>query len=431
MKTLSYFLAAIALGISAQASAQTTTDSVYSLSRCKELALENNAAAKTSQRNLEAAAETRKEAFTKYFPEISAGGSWFKTNTDIIKYDVLDYFTLGIIDKGKAAGVWALQPVYMGGRIMNGNKLAKVGEEAAQIRRQQTNDEILLQTEALYWQLVTLKATRGTVESAITMLDSLAAQANVAVETGVMMPNEALKVDIQRNKYLSDMVDLDNGISLVKMLLAQQIGLGNDAPIDICEDVPEETPAYPSSMHVSSSSALPDTYDYQLLQKNVEAKSLEKKMEQGNYLPSVAVGAGWFYHDVFDQDHNFGGVMVTVTVPISGWWGGSHAIKRKNLELENARTEMSDLSRKLEIDMADKWDNVTAAHNKMRIAAESIRQSKENLRLNRAYYEAGMSTITDLLDAQTLYRQAQSDYISAYGVFRMSQSQYLDAIGRL
>ncbi|MDE6691831.1 MAG: TolC family protein, partial [Muribaculaceae bacterium] len=291
--------------------------------------------------------------------------------------------------------------------------------------------EILLQTEALYWQLVTLKATRGTVESAITMLDSLAAQANVAVETGVMMPNEALKVDIQRNKYLSDMVDLDNGISLVKMLLAQQIGIGTDAPIEIREEVPEETPAYPSSMHVSSSTALPDTYDYQLLQKNVEAKSLEKKMEQGNYLPSVAVGAGWFYHDVFDQDHNFGGVMVTVSVPISGWWGGSHAIKRKNLELENARTEMNDLSRKLEIDMADKWDNVTAAHNKMRIAAESIRQSKENLRLNRAYYEAGMSTITDLLDAQTLYRQAQSDYISAYGVFRMSQSQYLNATGRL
>ncbi|MDE6654965.1 MAG: TolC family protein [Muribaculaceae bacterium] len=430
MKTI-YILAAIALGISAHASAQTTTDSVYSLSRCKELALENNAAAKTSQCDLEAATETRKEAFTKYFPEISAGGSWFKTNTDIIKYDVLDYFTLGVIDKGKAAGVWALQPVFMGGRIVNGNKLAKVGEEAAQIRRQQTNDEILLQTEALYWQLVTLKATRGTVESAITMLDSLAAQANVAVETGVMMPNEALKVDIQRNKYLSDMVDLDNGISLVKMLLAQQIGIGTDAPIDIREEVPEETPAYPSSMHVSSSTALPDTYDYQLLQKNVEAKSLEKKMEQGNYLPSVAVGAGWFYHDVFDQDHNFGGVMLTGSVPISGWWGGSHAIKRKNLELENARTEMNDLSRKLEIDMADKWDNVTAAHNKMRIAAESIRQSKENLRLNRAYYEAGMSTITDLLDAQTLYRQAQSDYISAYGVFRMSQSQYLNATGRL
>lgn len=431
MKTLSYIVCIVALGISAQATAQTAVDSIYSLDRCKQLALENNASVKTSQRNLEAAAETRKEAFTKYFPEISAGGSWFKANTDILKYDILDQFTIGIIDKGKAAGVWALQPVFMGGRIVNGNKLAKVGEETAQIRRKQTNDDVVLQTEALYWQLATLKATRGTVESAISMLDTLSAQVNVAVEAGVVMPNEALKVDIQRNKYLSDMVDLDNGISLVKMLLAQQIGLGTDAAIDISENVPEETPAFPSSMQVSSASALPNTSDYQLLQKNVEAKSLEKKMEQGSYLPSVAVGAGWFYHNVFDQNHNFGGVMVTVAVPISGWWGGSHAIKRKNLELENARTEMADLGRKLEIEMADKWDNVTAAHSKMSIAAESIRQSKENLRLNRAYYEAGMSTITDLLDAQTLYRQAQADYISAYGVFRMSQSQYLDATGRL
>lgn len=431
MKTLSYIICVLALGISAQAGAQSTGDTVYSLSRCKEMALENNTAIKNSQRDLEAAAEMRREAFTKYFPEISAGGSWFKTNTDILKYDVLDLFTLGIIDNGKAAGVWALQPVFMGGRIVNGNKLAKVGEEAAKIKRQQTNDEVILQTEALYWQLATLKATKSTVASAIAMLDSLSNQVQVAVDAGVVMPNDVLKVDIQRNKYRSDMVDLDNGIKLMKMLLAQQIGLGTDCAIDISEDVPEETPDYPNSMYIASSAALPGTYDYQLLEKNVEAKSLEKRMEVGNYLPSVAVGAGWFYHDVLNQDHNFGGVMVTVSVPLSGWWGGSHAIKRKSLALENARTELSDLSQKLEIEMTDKWDNVTAAHRKMSIAAEAIRQSKENLRLNQAYYEAGMSTITDLLDAQTLYRQAQSDYISAYGVFRMSQSQYLDATGRL
>lgn len=430
MKTLSYIIAALALGVCAQAGAQ-STDTVFSLSRCKELALENNAAVKTSQRDLEAAAETRKEAFTKYFPEISAGGSWFKTNTDILKYDVLDLFTLGIIDRGKGAGVWALQPVFMGGRIVNGNKLAKVGEEAARIRRQQTNDEVILATEALYWQLTTLKATRSTVSSAIAMLDSLSSQVQVAVDAGVAMPNDALKVDIQRNKYRSDMVDLDNGIKLMKMLLAQQIGMGTDNLVDINEEVPAEMPAYPNSMFIDSSTALPDTYDYQLLQKNVEAKALEKKMEVGNYLPSVAVGAGWFYHDMFEQNQNFGGVMVTVSVPISGWWGGSHAIKRKSLALENARTELSDLSQKLEIEMTDKWDNVTAAHRKMSIAAEAIRQGAENLRLNQAYYEAGMSTITDLLDAQTLYRQAQSDYISAYGQFRMSQSQYLDATGRL
>ena len=126
----------------------------------------------------------------------------------------------------------------------------------------------------------------------------------------------------------------------------------------------------------------------------------------------------------------FRSVMATVDIPLSGWWGGSHAIRRKSLEVENARTELNNLSQKLEIAMQDKWDNLTAAHRKMQIAHEAIAQGKENLRLNRAYYDAGMCTITDLLDAEALYRQAQDDFIAAYGVYRLSESQYLTATGR-
>lgn len=433
MKSISLIITSVlsAGAICFTAAAQTPADSVYSLQQCKEMAVANNADIRTATNNLQAAIETRKEAFTKYFPEIAAGASAFKTHNDVIQYDVLDLFTLGIINKGKTAGIWALQPVFAGGRIVNGNKLAKVGEEAARIRKEQSVDQVSLQTEALYWQLVTLKAEKTTVESAITMLDTLSRQVQAAVDAGIVTRNDLLKVDLKRNSYRSDLVDLDNGIELMKRLLAQQMGLGADARADVSQIVPEETPAFPADLFIAGADALGQTADHQLLVKNVEAKKLEKRMEVGNYLPQVGVGAGWFYHDIFDQNHNFGGVMVTVSVPISGWWGGSHAIKRKSLELANARNELENLSQKLEIEMADKWDNLTAAHRKMEIASEAIVQSKENLRLSMAYYDAGMSTITDLLDAQTLYRQAQDDYVAAYGAFRLSEAQYLNATGRL
>lgn len=405
-------------------------DSVYTLQQCKELARANNAEIRMADNNLKAAAETRKEAFTKYFPEISAGASAFKTHKDVLQYNVLDLFTIGIIDKGKTAGVWAMQPVFAGGQIVNGNKLAKVGEEAARIRKEQSADLVQLQTEALYWQLVTLKAEKKTVESAITMLDSLSEQVKVAVEAGIVTRNDLLKVDLKRNSFKATLIDLDNGIELMKKLLAQQIGLGADDKADVDEPVPYVVPEYPYSLHIPAFEALDQTVDHRLLVKNVEAKQLEKRMETGSHLPTVGVGAGWFYHDIFNQNHNFGGVMVTVSVPISGWWGGSHAIKRKSLELENARTELENLSQKLEIEMDDKWDNLTAAYRKMEIASEAITQSKENLRITQAYYEAGMNTISDLLDAQTLYCQAQDDYVGAYGAFRLSEAQYLNATGR-
>ncbi len=410
---------------------EAVTDTVCSLDECKRMAVANNADIRVADNNLRAAIETRREAFTKYFPQVSAGGSWFKTHNDVVQYNVLDLFTLGIINKGKAAGIWALQPVFAGGRIVNGNKLAKVGEEAARIRKEQSANQVQLQTEALYWQLVTLKAQKHTVESAITMLDTLSRQVGAAVDAGVATRNDLLKVQLKRNGYRADLVDLDNGIELMKMLLAQQVGLGTEARVDVRAQVPDSVPAYPEALFIRTSEALELTADHRLLVKNVEAKDLEKRMEVGNYLPQVGVGAGWFYHDVFNQDHNFGGVMVTVSVPLSGWWGGSHAIKRKKLELATARTELSNLGQKLEIEMSDKWDNLTAAHRKMVLASEAIAQSKENLRLNQAYYDAGMSTITDLLDAQTLYRQAQDDYTGAYGVFKLSEAQYLNATGRL
>ena len=85
---------------------------------------------------------------------------------------------------------------------------------------------------------------------------------------------------------------------------------------------------------------------------------------------------------------------------------------------------------KLEIEMSDKWNNLTSAHRKMAIAREAIGQSEENLRLNRAYYDAGMCTVTDMLEAEALNRQAEDDFTAAYGAFCVAYDEYLNATGR-
>ena len=63
------------------------------------------------------------------------------------------------------AGVQAMQPSLWVVRLSMGNKLAAVGEDVARLRQQQSNDELRLTTESLYWKLVTLKATRCALEA--------------------------------------------------------------------------------------------------------------------------------------------------------------------------------------------------------------------------------------------------------------------------
>lgn len=429
MKNLKTYIVLTLLVPSIFAMAQ-QADSLLTVEKCVEMALQNNKKSLNAKNNVEAAVNLRKEAFTKYFPEIAAAGMAFWANHDIIQYNVLDIIELGLIKNGKLAGVQAVQPVFTGGLIINGNKLAGVAEEVARLRQEQTENELRLTTETLFWKLNTLESSLKVLESAVSFLDTLENQVQTMVEAGLITRNDLLKVKLKRNNYQADKVDLQNGILLVKMLLGQYVGLGVAGDIEIKTDIPSAMPPFPSDIYTPSLNALPLTPDYRLLQKNVEAKTLEKRMEIGSNLPSVALGAGWYYHDLFKQNHNFGSLQIAVSVPLTGWWSGAYGIKRRNLELSIAKNELEDLSEQLQIEMQDKWNNLTAAHRKMQIEQEGITQSKENLYLNKMYYEAGMCTLSDLLEAETNKKEAEDRFMAAYGNFCTARSAYLISTGR-
>lgn len=422
---LSLLIAATAtLGMAAQGT------TVLTLDDCRREAVAANAAVKIAKADAEAATAVRREAFTKYFPTVAASGTYFKSSKPVLRYDVMNLFTLEMIDNGTFATISAVQPLFAGGRIVNGNRLARVGEEAARIEQQGATDDVVLQVEEYYWNIVSLKAKKKTLQSVLTMTDTLVSHIGAAVDAGIVLPNDLLKVKLRNNEYRALMVDLDNGINLSLKQLAQYVGRdGQSIDIDNVE-VPDQVPPYPRDLFVNPADALPLTTDYRLLQAAVKGADLKKSMVVGEYLPTVGVGAGLFYDNLLSQSHSFGAVFLNVSVPISSWWGGSYAIKKSNIEAQNARTRRDDLGQMLTLRMDNSWDNLTSAHRKMEIEHESIEQATENLRLNLNYYNAGVSTITDVLDAQTLYRQASDGFTEAYCNFCSARARYLDATAR-
>jgi outer membrane protein TolC len=129
-------------------------------------------------------------------------------------------------------------------------------------------------------------------------------------------------------------------------------------------------------------------------------------------------------------DSNFGAIFATVSVPISSWWGGSHAIKRKKLAEENAREQLTDNAQLLKIRMQKNWNDVDDAYKQLALAKKSIEQSEENLRLNRDYYQAGTVTMNDLLDAQQKYQQCRDRYTDAYAQLQTKIVEYKQSIGQ-
>jgi outer membrane protein TolC len=394
--------------------------------------LKNNAEVRNAALSVEVAGQQKKEAVTKYFPSVSATGMGFVFDKALMTTTVEtghpapnDKAQVDMIKNNLVGGVMATQPLFAGGQIVNGNRLARVGEEVSQLQRQVTENEVLLATERYFWQLVSLKEKMKTIALSETMLARILLDVKIAVEAGVTTRNDLLRIELEQNRIESDKLKAENGMQTLKLTFAQHIGLETDA-FDI------ETPAGMDNidMPVGANNYSPQhRLEYKLLDKSVDAARLQRNMETGKYLPTVAIGAGynWMKMDMGMQtksNKNFGMLFASVSIPLSDWWGGSHAIKRKKLELqqaENTRQEKCDL---LSLQMRQVGNELDEAYRQTLIARKSISSAEENLKISRDNFNAGINILSDLLDAQNLLQQSRDQYTEAVTVYFVKLAEY-------
>lgn len=437
----------IALSCAITMSAQT-----YSLEQLKDSALQNNMAVRSARYGIESAQQQRKEAFTKFFPNISGTGLWFNANKGMAETTLnlsenippelgaslaqmfpaealaalANPISISMMKNGTVAGVTAVQPVFAGGQIINGNRLAKVGEDVSRLQLQLSENEVEKTVEQYYWQMVSLQEKMKTIEAVEALLNDVAKDADVAVRAGVALRNDLLQVQLRQNDVASQKLKLQNGLSIVKLLLTQYCGL-KDSAFVLNDPSKAVSPVILKQDHQQ---ALASTAEYQLLGKQVEAASLQRKMEVGKNLPTIGVGAGYNYHNLMENDHTFGMLFATISVPITDWWGGSHAIKRRKIEQQKAEEQLVDNAELLKIRMQKAWNDVEEAYQQLDITRRSIEQAEENLRLNRDFYRAGTSKMSDLLEAQLLYQQSCDKHTDAFAEYQNKLLEYRQAVGQ-
>ena len=231
------------------------TAQTYSLQQLKDSALLNNIAMRSARLDIDAAQQQRKEAFTNFFPNVSGTGLWFNANKGMAQMDMNlseqispelgaslaqmlppealaalgSPISISMMKNGTIGSLMAIQPLFTGGQIINGNKLAKVGEDVSRLQLQLSENEVLKQTEQYYWQLVSLEQKMKTIDAVEALLQEIHKDVDVAVRAGVAMRNDLLQVQLRQNDIQSQKLKLQNGISLVKMLLSQYCGIKNES----------------------------------------------------------------------------------------------------------------------------------------------------------------------------------------------------------
>jgi len=408
-----------------------------SLQQCREMALQHDEQLKVMN-NRQLQAEIDKEvAFINYLPTIDGS--------------VMSLYQLGnnesmgmkIIMHGMyTAGLTLQQTIYAGGRIHAGNDLAKIGREVAMENQRKTRQEVLVGVDNAYWSLVAVLQKVEMLESYRTYMESLYNKVKVSVDAEMSMGNELLRIEAKKSEVEYNLQKAKTGVELCSAMLANTIGLGID--VEVMPADKEITVTAPENMD-EDISALPEV---SLMNYDIAAKEKQVKVTRGEYLPSL-VGMATYtkmgnlkmegskeidgkmtpYLQEITNDSKMLGVMLSI--PISGWGQGSRKIKRAKLDVVNAQLEREQNIRLLTIQARNAVKNVQNGYLQVQTAEKGSRQNDENLRVMNEHYDASMVTLTDLLDAQSQWQQAQSNLIEAKTQYRIYQTEYLKAVGRL
>ncbi|MCD8312864.1 MAG: TolC family protein [Bacteroidales bacterium] len=451
-KTIIYTLGLLcALTVAAPANAQTLT-----LEQCKEMAMQNNTEVVNSHLDILAAKAQKQEAFSMYFPTVSFNAVGYYAFNPLLRIGVKDIIGGGLVtdivndlapivgidptyrgfENGWNASLMATVPIYAGGRIVNGNRLASLGITAAELQSSLTERKSAEEVEQDYWQVISLTEKTKTVDTLQELLDTLQKDLSSAIAAGIAVPTDMLEVNLRQNELKATRTQLRGGITLAKMNLFNAIGY------DYTPYVMNATDSLPYVGDVMLTDEMvllePDTYwrdeneilfereESRLLDLQVKSKEYEKRMTRGEVLPQLGVGAAYGYGNLVLHSEWNGAVFGTLQIPISDWGKYSKKIKRQDYELQKAQNERDYLNDRLLLQVRQLWLNVTVAWDKAQIAEEGVEMARTSVDQLTSSYRAGLIPLSDLLKAQTDLQQNADALVDARIAYRNALTSYLN-----
>ena len=315
-----------------------------------------------------------------------------------------------------AGTIGFVQPVFMGGKILELYKISKYGENLALAQQESKTSELILEVDEAYWRVVSLENKVKLAKEYRTLITRLDSDISVMIEEGAATKAEKLKIRVKLNEADITVNKAEDGLSLSRMALNQLCGLEfNDIYSLADENLSQET----TTRLIPVEQAIENRPEIkQLTQMEKIAKSNEKIMFS-RFLPNIGLTGNYLISNpnMFDGYKNeFGGMFtvgVVANIPLFHFGDRFHTLNAAKSQHKMATLQLEESKEKIQLQIKQNNYKVTESRNKQAATLHNIEQAEENLRYATEGFNEGVITSTDLLGAQTAWLSAKSDNIDA------------------
>lgn len=474
-------------GLSSGIQAQRTLN----LDSCRTLALSNNKELRMSKEKVNAAHYQQKAAFTNFLPKIDMMGTYMRTEKEIsllsddqksaisnigtavapmgqklqqiLSSDpslaplltplqsvmgtlpgALNQVGQGMVDalrtdtRNMFGGMVTLtQPIFMGGKIIAYNKITKFAEQLAESQHATELQDVILNTDQAYWQVISLVNKKKLAESFLELVKKLDSDVSKMVAEGVATKADELSVKVKVNEAEMTLTKVENGLSLSKMVLCQLCGIPLDTPITLADESMENITLPDTYIEGNVNTALSNREELKSLELASKIYRQKVNVTRSEFLPSVGLTATYLVTNPslvngFERKmRGMWGVGMMVKIPVFHWGEGIYKVKAAKAEANIAQYKLDDVKEKVELQVTQATYKVNEATKKLAMAEKNMAKADENLRYANLGFQEGVIPTSNVLEAQTAWLSAQSGKIDAQIDVKMSEIYLNKSMGTL
>ena len=424
----------VTLSFAGQARAQR----VLTLDSCRSLAKEHSRTLQQKDEEIKAAHAKKQQVMTNFFPQVAARGVYLHMQKELhlIDWDKplghLNFLIperlrhLGTVDLRNlwVGNVTAIQPLFLGGKIISGYKMASLAERLQGELRQTAETEVETKLDETYWQVVSLRSKERLLDQLVRLLEQTVRDVDASIDAGVATKADGLSVRTKLSEAEVKRSQVVNGLELSRMLLADLCGLSEDEPFTLAEEghlqeLLLSTQTAPIARDEDTEAAIERRSEIRSLRLVDSIYSKRINMESASLFPKLYGVASYSTtnpNSFQGQKKEFAGqyyLGLMLEVPISDLFSGTFKRRQAKAEHRVKQLELAEARSKINLQIKQALRTADDARRAYTTALSAVKMAEENMRYAKAGNDEGVIPLLNYTMAQTAWMSAQDGLIDA------------------
>jgi outer membrane protein TolC len=299
----------------------------------------------------------------------------------------------------KTATIKAVQPIFLGGKLLAAKKFASDEVEASEVEIKKTKDDVIEETTNNFLAVVLLQDVVKTRINVLAGMKRHEAMAEKLLQQGVIANYHMLRAKVAVADAERNLFDDNNKLELAKVALRNSLGIPEDADIQIKDSLVYSD--YLGELNTYVTKAMDEQPILKLISIKKDAAHQKYNVERSKLLPQAGIfGMYEMYPQYLSVVEPRWAVGVQVSLNIfNGFQDYANLQNASHLEDEVKYLE-ADAVRNIRLLINKDYKDAANSKNRYLKTDETIKLAEENLRLNEKRFDTGLGTSLEVIDAQ-------------------------------